>query len=87
MMRLALHGQGIALVFARTDTSWFQEYVLGEANGIFFVSQRIRFHRPDGTVGKYTGGAPSCFVAYGREAAKRLQAFTVKGKYVRLRPL
>lgn len=85
MARLARHGDGIALVFARTDTAWFQEYVLRKAQGVFFVAQRIRFHRPDGTVGKYTGGAPSCFAAYGHEAEGRLQRLRMKGRYVNLR--
>lgn len=85
MARMARHGRGIALVFARTETAWFQEYVLRKADGVFFVAGRIRFYRPDGTAGKYTGGAPSCFVAYGGSAAKRLRHFQMKGEYVSLR--
>lgn len=53
--------------------------------GIFFVSGRIRFYHPDGTAGKYTGGAPSCLVAYGELADRRLLEFkALSGIYVPL---
>jgi len=87
MAMLSNHGTGIALVFARTETRWFQRWVLSaeSARGIFFVSGRIRFYRPDGSAGKYTGGAPSCLVTYGEEADRRLREFkALAGLYVPL---
>lgn len=70
--KLADHGDGIALVFARTDTAWFQSCA-ARAWSICFVAGRIRFLRPDGTPGNYTGGAPSCLLAFGRECAVAVQ--------------
>lgn len=50
LRKLAGHGDGLALVFARTDTRWFQR-IAGEATALCFVSGRLRFHRSDGTPG------------------------------------
>lgn len=70
--KLAEHGNGIALVFARTDTAWFQQCAR-RADSICFVAGRIRFVRPDGMKGAYTGGAPSCLLGFGRECARAVQ--------------
>ncbi len=81
---MAKHNNGIALVFARTETGWFQDSVFRSASGLFFVMGRIRFHKPDGVPGQYTGGAPSVFIAYGPEAVIRLRDLKMPGKYVDL---
>lgn len=69
LAKLADHGDGVALVFARTDTTWFQD-VAPRADAVCFVRGRIRFIRADGRAGRYTGGAPSALVGYGPAAAK-----------------
>jgi hypothetical protein len=84
MAKLAKHGQGIALVFARTETGWFQDSVLVCADALFFIAGRIRFYRPDGTPGNYTGGAPSVLVAYGELALDRLKGLQMRGNFVNL---
>ena len=43
--KLAEHGNGIALIFARTETKGFQKEVFGKANAILFLKGRIRFYR------------------------------------------
>lgn len=63
LAKLAKHGRGIALIFARTDTKGFQQHVLGKAHCVFFLAGRIRFHRADGTQAD-TANAPSCLVSY-----------------------
>jgi hypothetical protein len=65
--RLACHGDGIALIFARTETEMFFEHVWTKANGVFFFRGRLHFHRIDGTRAKANAGAPSCLVAYGNQ--------------------
>jgi len=40
--RLALHGNGIALVFARTDTLWFHRLVI-KADVVCFLAGRLKF--------------------------------------------
>lgn len=45
------HGNGIMLVPDRTSAPWFQQFA-PKANAILFVNGKIKFERPDGTVGK-----------------------------------
>ncbi len=66
--KLADHGDGIALVFARTDTVWFQQSA-PRADALCLISGRIRFFDADGKPGRYTGGAPSVLLAYGADCA------------------
>jgi len=42
LRRMAEHGNGIALVFARTGTGWFQE-VASTCSSLVFVAKRIKF--------------------------------------------
>jgi hypothetical protein len=68
--RLAQHGDGLALVFARTDTRWYQE-VVKRATAVCFVAGRLAFVRPDGsTIG--SAGAPSVLLAFGLPCALAL---------------
>lgn len=82
--RLAEHGDGIALIFARTETAGFVREVWGKATAVRFLHGRLHFHRPDGTRAPANSGAPSVLVAYGNEAARRLQRSTLPGTYLRL---
>ena len=50
LARLREHGNGIALVPARTETRMFFESVWGYADGVCFVRGRLKFHHPDGVV-------------------------------------
>ncbi len=65
------HANGIALVFARTDTKWFHQYC-ATADAILFLNGRIKFI--DG-LGKKSGmpGCGSMLVAYGSDNVKALQ--------------
>lgn len=47
--RLAEHGRGTALTFARTETSGFFRSVWLKADALLFIEGRLHFHRPDGT--------------------------------------
>lgn len=62
--RLATHGNGVALVHARTEAGWF-EPIWRSADGILFLADRITFHRPDGTRAAANSGAPAVLVAFG----------------------
>ncbi|HEY6009787.1 MAG TPA: DNA N-6-adenine-methyltransferase, partial [Geobacteraceae bacterium] len=70
--RLAEHGNGIALIFARTETELWQDYIFPTADGFLFAKRRIAFARPDGSIGSQTAGAPSAFIAWGRENKEAL---------------
>lgn len=72
--RLAEHGNGIALVFARTETAAFHEFVWSRADAIAFPKGRIRFCYPDGRQGD-SANAASCFIAYGENNVDRLKQY------------
>ncbi len=84
LSRLADHGIGIALTFARTETAFFWRYVWQRASGILFVRGRIEFYRPDGTRAGHNSGGPSCLIAYGELCAQRLAGCAIPGKYLPL---
>jgi len=45
------HGDGIVLTPDRTSAPWWQD-AASEAEAILFVSGKIKFERPDGSIGK-----------------------------------
>jgi hypothetical protein len=65
MRRLRDHGNGIALIPARTETAMFYEAVWGLAAGVLFIKGRPHFHYVDGRRADFNSGAPICLVAYG----------------------
>lgn len=81
--RLARHGNGTALIFARTETSWFVEHVWQGAAAALFLHGRLHFHRRDGSRAPANSGAPSVLVAYGEHDAGRLQECGLAGTFVR----
>lgn len=85
MKKISDYGNGIALIFARTETEFFFDYVWPKADAILFVKGRIYFHYPDGSKAKANGGAPSVLVAYGPENADLLQKAKIPGKFIRLK--
>lgn len=80
--RLAKHGSGIALIFARTETAGFVEQVWSKADAVMFLHGRLHFHYPDGVRAAANSGAPSCLVAYGEEAVERLAGCRLPGSLV-----
>lgn len=82
--RLARHGKGFALIFARTETEMFHRWVWQEADGILFFEGRLHFYRPDGTRATDNAGGPSCLASYGQQATQRLKESKLQGKVIRL---
>lgn len=76
--KLADHGNGIALLHARTEAEWFVP-VWNKSKLILFLSDRLYFHYPDGTRAKANSGAPACLAAFGEDCAKRLVECSLKG--------
>jgi len=83
LRRMARHGSGTALVFARTETAWFVETVWRQASAVLFLRGRIHFHRPDGSRAPANAGAPLELVAYGEYDAERLGDCGLDGTVVR----
>ncbi|WP_244126355.1 phage N-6-adenine-methyltransferase [Burkholderia gladioli] len=67
LRRMAKHGNGIALIPARTETAMFYETVWPCADSVCFVRGRPHFHYVDGQRAPFNSGAPICLVAYGRD--------------------
>jgi hypothetical protein len=84
LAKLADHGDGIALIFARTETAGFVREVWGKATALLFLHGRLHFHHADGTRAAANSGAPSVLVAYGDDAAERLINSGLDGTYVEL---
>jgi hypothetical protein len=80
--RLAEHGDGIALLHARTETDWFRP-IWRSATIICFMFQRLKFCRPDGTEQPANSGAPPVLIAFGDRAADRIAASGIAGALVR----
>lgn len=85
LAKLADHGRGTALIFARTETEAFFREVWGRASGLLFLQGRLHFHYPDGTRAKANAGAPSVLCAYGQDDLDRLAASDLRGALVPLR--
>lgn len=73
LARMADHGNGVALVFARTDTSMFHRHVFGRAHAVMFLAKRPRFHHPDGSRATGNSGGPICLIAYGERNERALR--------------
>ena len=83
--KLKKHGNGIALVFARTETQLFFKEVWNDAHAILFLEGRLTFWHVNGTKAVANGGAPSVLIAYGEDAAESLERCDIKGKFVYLK--
>jgi hypothetical protein len=82
--KLKLHGNGIALIFARTETKCFFSHIWDDADALLFVKGRIKFYNVLGEQ-KGSPGSPSIFVAYGKQNAIALQESKILGKFIRLK--
>jgi hypothetical protein len=82
MRRLAQHGNGIALIFARTETRSFFPWVWEYADALFWLKGRLRFFTKEGIEGG-PAGAPSVLIAYGENNAKCLEGLKIAGHFMR----
>lgn len=82
--KCAMHGDCMALVFARTETNMFFNYVWEHAHALLFLRGRIQFYHSTGERGD-SAGAPSVLAAYGKNNAEILSNCSIKGKFVPLK--
>ena len=82
LKKMADHNNGIALIFARTETVMFFDYVWNKADSILFLKGRLSFFNIDGSEGKSNAGAPSVLVAYGAENSSILEKCNIEGVFV-----
>jgi len=84
VQKLAEHRNGIALIFARTETIGFHKEVWNKADALFFFKGRLRFYHVTGEQGA-AANAPSCLVAYGHNNVKSLTDCGLRGVLVNLK--
>lgn len=82
--RMAQHGNGLLLIFARTETENWHRSIWGVADAVFFFAGRLVFHTPDGKAASATAGAPSALIAYGSEAVARIRCLNAPGYLVEI---
>jgi hypothetical protein len=89
LAKMAAHRDGIALLYARTETQMFHDHVWGVANGIFFFKGRVGFCRADGKPAAEVAGAPSVLVSYDAGASRRnyarLKGCGLEGQFLTIR--
>jgi len=71
--RLAKHKNGLALIFARTETKGFHREIWQKAKAVFFFKGRLKFYHVSGKQGD-TANAPSCIVSYSQKDTEKIQA-------------
>lgn len=100
MARMVGHGRGTALIFARTETKVWHDYIWHEAHAVTFLRGRISFCVGKGgrTFKRKTGdifvpeggtldggGVPSALVAYGVPDARILEQSGLDGRFIKLK--
>lgn len=85
LRKLAIHGNGIALTFARTETRYFFETIWEKAHAVLFLRGRIYFHYPNGIKAPANAGAPSVLIAYGEKNADILRSSGIDGIFIDLK--
>ena len=70
--KMAAHGNGIVLIFARTETTYFKQ-LMRSADAFYFLPARLKFHHVDGSCSK-SATAPSVLVAFDNEHSQGANA-------------
>jgi hypothetical protein len=82
LARLADHGRGTALIYARTETDMFFTQVWEKATALLFLRGRLFFHHVNGIRAAYNSGGPSVLIAYGKQDANILGKCGLPGQYL-----
>lgn len=81
LKKMQEHGNGIALVFARTDTQWCHEYA-AKADALLFIKGRVQFVDGSGKTSSSGSTCGSVLIGYGKHAATVLKNCSVDGMFV-----
>src|SRR5262249_43693773 len=71
LQKFFAHGNGIALCAARTSADWFHQVVVPNAELICFPNGKIKFVKPNGSIGKEPGTGV-CLIGAGSVACEAL---------------
>lgn len=77
MKKLKEHGNGIALIFARLETKWIQEFL---KEGFFQIEGRLSFINPIAKA-KGNAGAPSILIPFGRKNIGAILSSDLDGRW------
>ena len=83
MTKMAEHGNGIALIFNRMDTTLWHDVIFPTATAMLIIRGRLRFIDSNGKEGD-SAGCGSVLVAWGEYNAECLRTSIINGKYIRL---
>lgn len=75
--KMHTHGNGIALLPDRTSAPWWQAAAF-KSRAILFVAGKIKFLRPDGSIGNQPSNG-TCLFAYGYEAVEAIRRAEKRG--------
>lgn len=80
--KMIAHGNGIALVFSRTDASWCQE-AMAAADAMLFIAGRIQFEPGlENQHKKSRCGAGTVLFAFGADCVAALRRLSDRGVFV-----
>lgn len=79
------HGNGIALTPDRTSAPWFQEAWSRAGDGLAMFTPKIKFVRPDGSIGT-SPGTGTCLWGAGPRAVSALETASRRGLGILARP-
>jgi hypothetical protein len=82
LLKLSEHGNGISLIFARTETEAFFNGVWDTADSILFIKGRLYFYDIHGVKAKANAGGPSALIAYGENNVQALADSKIPGKHL-----
>jgi hypothetical protein len=85
MNKMQFHNNGIAFIFARTETEAFFDHVWPKASAIMFLKGRVRFYTVAGKEANMNAGAASVLIAYNNENADALKNSGISGRYINLK--
>lgn len=77
LAKLQKHGDGIALVFARLETSWLQPYL---KNGFFIIKGRLKF-LDQSMLEQSNAGTGSILIPFGRKNIGAILSSNIEGEW------
>lgn len=81
LKKMSEHQNGIAFIFARTETNNFFDYVWNSAHSILFLKGRVKFMNENFVAPAYAN-APSVLVSYSEFDTIALQNSGIPGKLI-----
>lgn len=85
MHKMAMHQNGTALIFARTETKAFQNYVFPYAESMLFIQGRIKFYTIEGKEASASANAPSVLIGYDEYNSEMIEQSGIKGHHIPLK--